>query len=384
MTFITYFQNEQKFISTILTSKEIILNSDVIIYGAKNDDGYGYQRPIQKQHLNKIIKYITENPKDFMLPTSIVLAVNSKYADELVKSSNIDSLRESYGRIFRIVDGQHRIFAIASIIKDANANIDLKNKLIDFNFNVIILVINESRITTEMDVFIDINSKAKRLQTDLVNLAKYRAMKILHPNDNVSYEECIQFICMQTAYLLNNKLNDTDVKLNNPWLYGIKFELPNKDLGITSNGIISISSFTKSITGIVKLKYKKIHTTQHDMELIKALEDVAVEVYRILLISWNIVMNKWIGCFNIGGILYNNKYYLQKTMGTSAIHLVLYDIILSNQKKHNDHKNFEHEFSNIINNSPLTDDDWLSSGKFSGYTSESGFRKIADMIKNNI
>lgn len=375
MKFIKYEQNNQLFISTVLTFKEIFLNSKVVIYGSKNDDGTGYQRPLQKPHMNKIIKYVKEVPDSFIFPTPIILAINSEHIENIFHNDS-NWFKESHdNKLFRIVDGQHRIFAIAEIIKDEKADITLRKKLLNFNFNVVILEISSDQLTTEMDVFIDINSKSKRLQTDLINLAKYRVMKILNLDNATKYEDCVHFVCMQAAYLLNNNKPEIEVnKLINPWHHGVKFEIEDRSVGI-----ISVSAFIQSITPITKLKLSKKNINHKSIDLIKYLEIIAIDVAKILLDAWGIVIDKWSGCFKIGGlgIYYNSGYYLQKTMGTSAVHQVLQEVITISKEDWNE------EFSNFIKYSVLTEDDWLSPGKFSGYTSESGFKKIAAIIKQD-
>src|SRR4051812_8113416 len=84
--------------------------SQVLVYDV---DPGGYQRKPESKHYNKIRDYILKESKSFILPTSIVLGMDDDILNKVVKNDQLvldDSV--NVDPIFRIVDGQHRIYGM--------------------------------------------------------------------------------------------------------------------------------------------------------------------------------------------------------------------------------------------------------------------------------
>ena len=75
-------------------------------------------------------------------------------------------------RPFRIVDGQHRILGMQKALENIHEKDEIK-KLNEYPFNIITVVTDENNRSVELDIFIDINSKGKKVSTDLAELARY-------------------------------------------------------------------------------------------------------------------------------------------------------------------------------------------------------------------
>ncbi|MDP2384755.1 MAG: DGQHR domain-containing protein [Bacteroidota bacterium] len=376
-------QTNYRYLSAILPHEIIDNNSQVLIYGQTPD---GYQREPEPSHYNRIKDYILKN-KDFLFPTSIVLAVDEKDAESFLGNKSgqffIDSSKlPSKRKIFRIVDGQHRIIAMREAIKQ-------KSELRNFLFNVIILVTKPSKRSIEMEIFYDINSKGKRLKVDLIELARFN-YRILEKD--FKEKEINEHISIQGSFCLNEKIKDS------VWNNAVKFGIHDEQV----IGIIGVNAFRESIGSVVD-SYLKIN----DHEKYKALEgerlvkysmDSGEKIAEFIHKAWDkTVKNKWKYCFKEGEtqidlfyeskkIYYNPQYYIQRTMGAKAINGILGSIVSGkvNSNIHGLNKESLQLFDEKINESKITSDDWLVGGTFGGYSSESGFKKVSKFILNEL
>lgn len=381
MKFLEFSQNNQKYISLLLPFKTIDSNSKVLIYG---ENPLGYQREPEPNHYNKIKKYILET-KNFILPTSIVLAVDENEIKKVLnRELNIlefdDSKKGIEHKILRIVDGQHRIIAMREAIKS-------KPELENFLFNVIILIVKPDSRSVEMEIFYDINSKGKRLKVDLIELARFNYRII---EKRLNERELNEHIAIQTAYFLNEKIEKS------VWSNAIKFGIHDEQ----TIGIIGVNAFRESIFGIVDA-YIKINDNNRYLDLkgddlILYSKEAALNIADFLHIVWNdIVKKKWEYCFKESEIVYDlffepkniyysNKYYIQRTMGAKSINNIVSNIV--NGKTSDNIKGLNEESLKIIktyiSQSYINQDDWLVGGTFSGYSSESGFKKVIQFIMN--
>lgn len=363
-----YSQEEQQFLSLVMDLKTIYMNSKVLIY---DRDEYGYQRPLDDKHSNKIKNKVLSG--NGLFPTSIVLSIDDKEVEKIISGIEINNIQETNiikltvpdntdsiaDPLFRIVDGQHRIAGLAKAA-------ETKPELWDYKLNVNILLIPEDSRVIELDVFNDINATPKKLKTDLVILARQQYI-LLGQKDIVSKVEMEEYLAIRTAYILNEEID------NSVWKNAIKFE---KEIN-SQIGIIGISAFKKAILSLVKeyLRDKDEHSID-----IKDLNDLAEQIASYINRAWEIVRNKWKLCFGEYSLIlesekyefhYNNSYYLQKTTGVNAINQILFETGREDLE----------EFKNIIDKSPLVEEDWIKGGKLSGLTSGSGFKKAVSIIK---
>lgn len=373
---IKYSQNNQIFISTVMKVEDILRISKALIYGK---DDFGYQRALNKKHCKKISESIKKN-SGLISPTSIVLGIDEskiktlidEYKEEQILNLNIDEFSDES---FRIIDGQHRIEGFKEAIETSHFDENLK----EYMLNVIIMVIDENKKTQEVKVFRDINSKAKPLKVDLAILALYEYEK--RCNENLENFNLGEYIAIKTAYKLNeNKISYND-KIN-VWQNGIILD-PNADKKIA---IIGFKTFCESINGICDLvvNYKEL-SNRFDNEYIEIYSNEIID--ELIQPCWNIIYDKWRNCFEekyikneVSSVIYHNKdYYLQKTIGTKSIHLLIKDIFKSNN---GDYKNSVSEFEEYIKCSELNSNDWISGGRFSGLSSEAGIKKVKEIILN--
>lgn len=354
-------QGEQLILNTTLNLKDISDNSEVLIY---EKYPYGYQRPIDSNHSNKI-KEKAFKIKDgaAIFPTSIILGINEddikdKYKQvslgENICSNLVHVVLENSSNLFRIIDGQHRIVGLSMA-----AEID--EELWRFPLNVTILIIPSDKRYIELDVFEDINSTAKKLKTDLILLARQQYV-ILGAKDLEEKSEEEDYVAIKTSYLLNEKIE------NSVWNNAIKFE---KNIN-NKIGIIGVSPFSKAIKPLVKKRLSGVQGNN-----ISELNDIAESLATYINEAWLIVSEKWGKCFELDyvnvedeiyEILYNPNYYLQKTTGVNAITRLL------------DEKENINDFKKLILESKLVADDWEKGGKMAGLTSGSGFKKAIELI----
>jgi len=380
---IEYRQNGQRFLNVVLPHKVIDAKSEVLVYG-KNAGGY--QRDPEPNHYNKIKNYILSK-NDFILPTSIVLAVDEDDINRILftneENTFIDLSNINEGeKIFRIVDGQHRIIAMREAVK-------VKPELKNFQFDVVILVTNRNMRSIEMEIFYDINSKGKRLKVDLIELARFN-YRILEKS--FKEREINEHVSIQTAYFLNEEIE------NSLWNNAIKFGIHDDHVV----GIIGVNAFRESISMIVDVFLKedeksKFRTLKGE-DLVLYTQEAAKKIANFINIAWEkSVKSKWGYCFKEGiieldlfldpkKVYYDQKYYLQKTMGSKSINSVLGAAVgmKINNKTLGLTENALKEFDKMIMKSQVTSDDWKIGGEFGGYSSESGFKKVSKYIKNEI
>lgn len=370
-----YKQNNQEYISGLFLFKTISALSEVLVYKQSED---GYQRLPNRTHYLKIKNYILKNQESFKFPTSIILGTDKDKIEKLIKKDScgeyieIDS--DFNKKVFRIVDGQHRIEGIREAALE-------KPSLNDLLLNAIILISPSGYKSVELEAFIDINSTAKRISTDLATLARFdyeiKEKRISAPNP-------IKHIATKTAFHL---------KEDNPqslWGSAIKFDIHSE----ISLGIVGVTLFRESIESIVSVYLEKKFTdgaNKLESELIAYYDDVASQIAIEIEDVWNnIIRKKWSECFSesiaknevgeLKTIFYSNEYYIQKTLGVKVLN-GLYGEILK-QIGINDQSKIA--FKELIQNSKVMSRDWRKGGPFSGLSSESGFARIRKMIKNEV
>lgn len=364
-----------KIITTVLPFNIIDKNSEVLVYGKSKG---GYQREPDKKHYTKIKTYIKSN--DYVFPTSIILGIEEDKLEKILyEKDGVSYLKftSSEQPIFRIVDGQHRILGIKESIEfDKNIN------KLPLSVNIICTPTNRKSI--EMEIFGIINSKGKRLRTDLIELAKYDYRLI---EENIGFKDINSHIGINVAYSLNENL-----AIENVWQNSIKIGIHEEQ----KIGIISVIAFKESITSIINyyLNYNQEYKNLDGDDLIKFTRISSKEIADFLVNAWVIISQKWDKCFNeidhqydfdseFKSFRYNSNYYIQKTIGVKSINYLLGDIIKHKYNSIFNTKSLK-DFEEVIYNSKLIDKDWLLGKTLSGYSSESGFGKVSQIIRNEI
>lgn len=373
-----FIQNNNEFISLVLPFHIICELSEVREYGKHPD---GYQRSPNRNHYLKVKSYVTKNTNDFKFPTSIILGADEEnFLNDYFKQDNcgdfLDLSKTDSKKIFRIVDGQHRIEGLKLAMNEVE---NVKNLLLP----VIIVLTKKNRKSTELEIFTQINSTAKRISVDLAELAKYSYQL---KENKILESDVVMFISMAAAYSLKEK------GANSVWNSGIKFDI-HSDVTI---GIVGVAMFCESIKQIVEKHIekdiiKKLISNKDKDNLIKYCQEKAEIIANIIDDVWNsIIKNKWMICFSkdvakneyneLVDIYYSKAYYIQNTLGVKVLNNILGEcyskygvgnLALDNYKK-------------IIINSQVSSNYWVKGGPFSGLSSESGFGKVRKIIKNEI
>lgn len=372
---IKYQQSNYNLVSTVLPFKIINEFSKTLIYGI--DEG-GYQRTQDVKHYLNIKKYIETN--EFIFPNSIILAIDEKDLNIILNKDQSEDLvylifEKIDKKIFRVVDGQHRLLGFEHAAKNNEFLNELKLQV-----SIIVTPLNKRSI--EMEIFGNINSKAKRLKTDLIELAKYDYQII---ENKIEKPDLNQHIAINTAFYLNEKYDQ-----NNVWQNAIKIDIHSEH----KIGIIGVKAFSEAIFGIIGSYINKSNNISglDNVQLIKYSRDSAKEISQLLIEAWNIVKDKWPNTFldphkvididdQYKAIAYNPSFYIQKTLGCKSINYIISSLL----KDEFDNKfSFDvlTQFKSIISNSKLNDNDWELGKTLSGISSESGFNKVSKIIKN--
>ncbi len=155
--------------------------------------GEGYQRPPQQQRVNDLANDLSKKRAD--LPTAVLLNIRDRRVIEALEYGDDGAgyldLSEFWkqgrprtaGAYFYVVDGQHRILALARLIEN-----DILGTANWEDFRIPFVCMLGADEDEEMDQFYTVNSKAKSVRTDLAyELLKHRA-----DNDKDVYQSLIE------------------------------------------------------------------------------------------------------------------------------------------------------------------------------------------------
>lgn len=327
--------------------------SMVMHYDSQNDTDY--QRPPMPAHYRKIAKYFMTE-KNPILPSAIIAAMGKE-------DFSYDGMELDIKNKIRIVDGQHRIEGMKCLKKGySKTSLERYNHLNEtFELPVIIMIIENNDDLTEIDAFINLNSKGKKVRTDLAVALKNKKTKA-HMKDNEKIlisEEIIQAISMDVAKIISA---DTESAWN-----GLIIQAD--EVGKRNEQPISIIAFSRSIMPIVEkhIELKTIH------ELSREQYDWIVDhVHEVVEKAWNIVIDQWPNCFGRDGG-YNNSYNICKGIGVNTLFGVFADC-------YDDKEEGYINFKNILKRTDVKEEDWLVGGTFTGYASYQGFSMIKKFI----
>lgn len=362
-----YIQGDQFYLSTVLPFEYINKIAQPLIYG---ENPLGYQRQLDRKHYYDLARKLLKG--DVTLPTAIVLGVSEEfirefidiYKDEEIVDFPINQLLEYGEKKFSVVDGQHRLAALElATTKDSS--------LLNYKLNIIILVNKDVNRIKEIKVFTDINSKAKRITTDLTLLAEYNYR--LFYLDALEEQEILDHISVEVAYNLNDMKTSDFV---NVWFGGIKIDVTSNE----NYGIIGVAAFKNSLTSIVKIFIEKYgYEGIFHSPTIEDIKSISKRLTDFLAEAWDITYHHWPLAFinENNENNYNSDFYIQKTTGVNALHQIISECLRRSNG------NALENYKEVLLMSPIDSNDWRKKGIFSGLTSKSGFNKAVGLILNS-
>lgn len=352
---IKFVQNDNTFFIAKMKIEDLVNHSSIPLYNSQNNTGY--QRPLILSHVKKIAKYLYQESSP-LLPSAIIAAINN--GDYSFSNGKL-----VLNNKMRIVDGQHRIEGIKSL-QDKKRTLDIYNHIKEsYELPIIILVVDGDDSIEEMDTFINLNNKGKRVKTDLAEILKAKKLE----NRTVTDE------CLFLEDDLFKKISIDLVKALNKQGFWKDLIIQADENGSRSNQPISLLAFFRAIKPVVK-NYIESNWINKSNRTINQddLSQIESELLELIQNVWSLVIEKWQDCFIDGG--YDPSYNICKALGVAPI-FRLYAEMCKN-------KDSIDSFKHLLEKSPVKPEDWSVGGLFSGFASAKGFSIIEQYIKGEI
>lgn len=342
-----------------LSTKELLSNYTISSYNSAQETGY--QRPPVESHYKKIARYLVDADSEQILPMSIIAAATQK---DIFYEGNILTVKDR----LRIVDGQHRIKAI-EYLRDAKSSEynDKYRELVDhYEFPVILLVSDEVDSALEMDTFININSKGKRVSTNLAKELREKKMQA----DLEKHE------VMLNAYSYENLATQV-VKLlvhdkGSMWYDRIQM---GDELGLRKP--VSIGTFARSLKKITRLVADMIVAGEKVISEEQAGKTAALTADAVERL-WRAVQERWPECFDEP-----KQYNLLRGLGVSVIHRLFESCI--QEKLFSDPEEMLEDaqriFVQYLNKTDVEAEEWMIGSTFTGFSSEQGYGIIVNILR---
>lgn len=339
-----------------MTAEQLLDSYEILHYNSETNTNY--QRPPIPAHYRRIANYfLTESSP--ILPTAIVAAISSTNIEE------IDGQIELKGKI-RIVDGQHRIEGLKSLKNEFSKQGREKYETIakKFDFPIILMIVEPEDEIVEIDAFININSKGKRVKTDLAETLKSKKRELAL--SGVEFIPVNEQLVTDIALEVCRRLNSDSTSF---WKGLI---IQADEIGNRNEQPITVITFKQAIKPVVALSLQGL--TKLDKKEIQAKVE---NIISLLLDIWDIVLDKWPGCFNGEQRTYDNAYNICKGLGL----IPLLQIYCNQSDKTENPLDL---FAEILSNSNVKEDDWLVGGTFTGLSSGQGKITIRKYICGEI
>lgn len=319
--------------------------------------GKDYQRPPYPVHYRKIARYFMDDSNP-ILPSAIIAAVNPNGIDFNDKTGELE-LHEK----LRIVDGQHRIEGIRALRNGYahGSNEKYEELKAEFGLPVIIMEIDESDKDMEIDAFINLNSKAKKVKIDLAEALMTETKRGKMQDTNEITPDLISTLAMDVTRLIGLDTTSFWYKL---------IVLPD-EIGERNVQPISCIAFQRAIKPIVSKYLEKYGTTIS----IDDFKESADKIKALIENVWACVIDRWHECFT-DDKKYDVDYNICKGIGVVPLFRIFAD------KAYSDYDMTA--FINILDNSLVVTDDWLIGGTFSGLASAAGLKVIEQYILGEI
>lgn len=343
-------QNDHIFYQGVASAGELVNTARVDEWCiSKTSDEQGYQRKPLASHYNKIAKYLVNEQQDATLPTTVLLNLRVKGKFTKIKQIGAgvlgilqlssEDLKDLY-----IVDGQHRVYGLKAAIENWGEE-QYKN------FPVPITIMESAKKIDEVRQFHIINTTSRKVATDLSErLLKELAAKDPVAADNLKKQgKDWKLKAMDIVDILNTKEGS---------MWYDKIQKPNEPR--VGSITISQTSFVESLKPLLTPGgFLSQYSVQSAAELINRF--------------WKAVSNLVPEAFE-----YPKDFSIQKTAGVFSLHLVAPDIFQFCQNDL-DVQCIEGILANA--REIFTTDFWCTGGDAGLYSSKSGNRMLANMIK---
>ena len=287
-------QREIDIYATVMKASDLLRYANVDWW--EEDNPYGYQRPLIDTRIAKATKYLLY--EEGVFPTSILVNIRGNIDFHLV--ANIEEFGE-FGILdvpqrslpLWIIDGQHRVMAIRVAAKEDPRRF--------YNYALPVSILNFRSRFDEMRQFFIINSRQKRIRTDL-------AQRHLHQTISTRGEmEVSRFESKSKMFAAEAVLVVDFLRLHpeSPW-YGM-VKIPS-DRRRREGQIVTQTSFASSIGIILK-------------ELTKEERDEIREYPKLLGL---LLVDYWNALKEIYPEAFANprNYTIQKTLGCYVFHKI--------------------------------------------------------------
>lgn len=329
-------QSAVKIIQTKKTVDWMTLHTSVNVFDPLTFQGY--QRSIDDKHCDKIVAYLKKN---FFLPTAVICASRAKF----------DECCDLY-----IVDGQHRVEALKRL-KD----IDPERYMAIKNYELSVIVLEEAEEEVEIDTFITINKTSKKVDTSLAFVLKNR-INYNRASIDISISKR-EYLAVELAMALNNS--------NGIWENKILFEGQPKQ----TPQLISLNAFVVSMRSFLYTlqQYGIIPT---DWNSNPELSDCIINLQNTMDSIWQQIRDKWpdLFCSDL-----EKRRIIQGSIGFSSMNRYLIQNLKA-ESKHMCITDFLDHTAMWIQNIRFDSAVWLPGGRFSKYSSASGYSIIAQEL----
>lgn len=342
-----------------LSTEELLSNYTISSYDSARETGY--QRPPVESHYKKIARYLADNDSEQILPMSIIAAVTEK---DISYQENIITIKNK----LRIVDGQHRIKAI-EYLRDAK-NFKYKRKYEElaahYELPIILLVAKEIDSALEIDTFININSKGKRVSINLAKELREKKMQAELVKHKVELtKDCYENLATQTVKLL---AHDT----GSMWYDRIQM---GDESGLQKP--VSIGTFARSLKKITT-RVADMVASEKDCISEEEARKTAGLIKNAVEQLWRTVQRRWPECFDEP-----KQYNLLRGFGVSIIHRLFESCIRESQFSDSWEmlQDAQKIFWQYLNETDIEAEEWMIGGTFTGFSSEQGYGIIVDILR---
>ncbi len=342
-----------------LSTEELLSNYTISSYDSVKETGY--QRPPVEAHYKKIARYLADTNSEQILPMSIIAAATQK---DISYQGNVLTIN---GRL-RIVDGQHRIKAIEFLrdTKYVRYKDKYKELIRHYEFPVILLISKEIDSALEMDTFININSKGKRVSINLAKELREKKMQAdLGKHEVELNKDSYENLATQAVKLL---AHDTD----SMWYDRIQM---GDQLGLQKP--VSIGTFARSLIKFTAKVANLVvvgNTVISGKEATKTAELTKAAVEKI----WKTVQKRWPECFDEP-----KQYNLLRGLGVSVVHR-LFESCMRERAFSDPEEMLEdaqQTFEEYLKKTEVETEEWIVGGTFTGFSSEQGYGIIVNILR---